>query len=141
MTTVTIKIENNNLGKAKTEVEALLVYIDTLAKTYETASISEDKPAPKKRVVKKAPIKDEVKPEPKEEVKEIPEPVQEEKPVETPSETTLTLADMTALAKEAVAGSDRDKVKDLIASYGKGKLSTVDADKFVELAEELKALA
>lgn len=138
MTTVTIKIENNNLGKAKIEVEALLVYIDTLAKTYPTDF--EDKPEEKKKPVRKTRTttkKPEVTTEPEKETKEVVEPVEEKKP----TEGDLTLADMTALAKAAVAGSDRDTVKELIASYGKGKLSSVDTAVFDKLAGELKALA
>lgn len=141
MITVNIKIENNNLQKARTEVEALLVYIDTLAKTYPTEFVEakEVKKTVRKRATTKKPaVEPEVKDEEVKETKKVSEPVKEEKTV---TEATLTLADLTALAKKAVAGSDRDTVKDLIASYGKGKLSSVEEDKFEALAEELKALA
>jgi len=148
MLTVTIKIENNNLGKAKTELEALLVTVNELAKTYPTEGIEEviplaEKPVTKKRAprTKKVAEEPEVKAEVEKEVEPEPTPVKEEKAVEKPSEDTLTLADMTALAKKAVAGSDRDTVKDLIASYGKGKLSSVEEAKFEPLAAELRGLA
>lgn len=134
MMTVTIKIENNNLQKAKTEIEALLVTVDALAKTYPTEFNEKTEEVKPKTTRKPRTTKPKA------------EKVVEEKVVEEKVEkvaTTLTLADLTGLAKKAVAGSDRDTVKDLIASFStSGKLSgmTKEEDKN-KLAVELKKLA
>ena len=100
----------------------------------------EEKPTRKPRAPKKPAEKTEVKAEEEKVVEPEPTPVKEEKTVTEPSKVTLTIGDLTTLAKKAVAGSDRDTVKDLIASHGTGKLSSVEPEKFEALAEELKAL-
>ena len=148
MLQVSLKIELNNLDKAKTELNALLVTVAELEKVYgnsETADVNEvakETPAPKKRATrKKATPKTEDAPKPVVEEEKASEPVEEEKATEDAPTTDLTLGDLTALAKKAVAKAGRDTVKDLIASFGKGKLSSVDADKYEALATELNGLA
>ena len=136
MTQVTIKIELNNLDKAMTEVKALETYIKELAKTYPTTfPVTEDekKPAPKRTKAAQKPVK---------ETKEVPEPVKEEKAVKTPPKTKKvpTLPELTALAKEAVAKSDRETVKAVIVKHGAAKLSAIDEANYPALKAELEAL-
>jgi pyruvate/2-oxoglutarate dehydrogenase complex dihydrolipoamide acyltransferase (E2) component len=125
MLTATIKIELNALEKAKVEVEALLVYIDELAKTYPTTF----KDAPKEEVKKEAPKKE----APKKEA-----PKKEEEVKEATSEVTLE-----ALTDKArtLAKTKREEVKDAIASFGAGKLSSVPVDKYDELYAKLEELS
>ena len=54
---------------------------------------------------------------------------------------TISLADLTALAKQAVKNTGRDEVASLIATFGTGKLSSVPTEKYGELEEELVKLA
>ncbi len=85
-----------------------------------------------KKPEKKVPAnraKDSVK---KDDVKPVKEP--EEKQVEG-----VDLAELTKIAKAAVAKTDRVKVKDVISAYG-AKLSEVEEADYTALAEELKAL-
>ena len=137
----TIRI--TNVEEAKTAVLMIQAYLSTFSDDKATAieEKTAKKPTRKPRTTKKAPTKSEDEAEEVKETKEVSEPVKEEKAVKEAPESELTLADMTALTKEAVAGSNRDTVKDLIASYGKGKLSSVETDKFEALAAELRGLA
>ena len=139
----------NALQTARTQLLAGLAMIDTLAETYptefneQTAVVTEEaKPTPKKRAprtTKKPAEKPEVEPEVEKEPEPEPTPVKEKKTVTAPSESKLTLADLTALAKKAVAGSDRDTVKATISTYG-AKLSAVPSTDYETLADELKEL-
>jgi hypothetical protein len=71
-------------------------------------------------------------------------------PVEKPSESQLdpvkeiseevSLAYLTSLARKKVDVTDRETVKALIASFGKGALSTVPQEKYKELKTALEAL-
>ena len=144
MMTVTIKIENSNLDKAKVEVEALLVYISELAKTYETTfkePIAE--PVVEKKTRKPRAKKTETAPEEVKPVKEVSEPVEEEKTVTEPSTDSINLKALTDLARTVAQTSKekREETKKLIGEYStSGKLSSVPAEKYDELAEALKGL-
>ena len=135
MMNVQIRIELNALDKAKVEVEALLVTIDALSKTYETTfkePVVAKEPAPVKKA-KKAPVKKAPKPEPTPEPK--PEPTPEPKPA-----ASVTLPKLTDLAKKAVAAKGRDVVKKAIAEYGTGKLSSVPEENWEALEAELNGM-
>ena len=144
MITVNLKIELSNLDKAMTEIKALEGMVLDLAKTYpttfaETIKATDEvaKKTPRKPRTKKA----EVTPEDVKPAKEVSEPVKEEKTVIKPSKEGITLAELTDLAKSVVKSGKREKAKTLIAEYStSGKLSSVPEDKYVELAEALKAL-
>lgn len=138
MMNATIRIELNNLDKAKVEVEALLVYINELAKTYPTTfknepkdeevEVEEKKPAPKKRVGKIKRAEGTV------------EKGSEETP-EPKDEPAITLQELTALGKKVVAAGKRDEAKALIAEYSpRGTLSATPKDKYDELATKLGEL-
>ncbi len=143
MTQITIKIELSGLDKAMTEVKALEAYILELAKTYptkfaETAveEVAKPKRAPRKTTVKKPEVKPETdaKPEPE------PEPAKDVKPAKEPSET-ISLEELTALAKETVGKAGRDSVKETVEKFSETtKLSGVLEEKREALAEALKAL-
>jgi len=62
----------------------------------------------------------------------------EVKELETKTED-IDLAELTTIAKAAVAKTDRATVKDVISAYG-AKLSEVNASDYEALSEELKAL-
>ncbi len=133
MMNVQIRIELNALDKAKVEVEALLVTIDALSKTYET-TFKEPAPEPTPvKKAKKAPVK---KPEPAPVKK--PEPTPE--PTPEPKPATVTLPKLTDLAKKAVAAKGRDVVKKAIADYGTGKLSSVPEENWEALEAELNGM-
>lgn len=144
MMTVTIKIENSNLPKARTEVEALLVYIAELEKTYPSADAPKAE-APKKTTTRK-PRKPKVDVKATAEVEkvdpeDIPEPVKAPEIPEEDDPQLITLEALTALGKEVVKAGKRDEAKALIGKYSSsGKLSSVPADKYDELAVALKAL-
>ena len=133
MTQVTIKIELNNLDKALVEVKALETYIKELAKTYPTtfATVTEEEkpktPRKRTRTAKKEP----------EATKKVPEPTKEP---EKPSETILSLSEMTELAKQAVAKVGRDIVREIVAKYGTGRISSIDEKDYKDLEKELKEL-
>lgn len=94
----------------------------------------EEKKVPATRAkdsVKKDAPKTKPKPEPK------PEPEEEEEPVVEGGE--VTLAELTQIAKDAVARTDRATVKDTIGEYGE-KLSAVEEKDYTELAQKLKEL-
>ena len=140
MMTVNIRVELSGLDKAMAEVKALETMILELAKTYPTTFATEVEETPVKKTVK-APAKPKA-------TKEVPEPAQEVKeaktaPKEKPAEekTTITLSELTALAKSAVAKGGRDAVKELVVSFSTtSKLSDVPTDKYEELATALKGL-
>ena len=141
--TINIRIELSALDKAMTEIKALENMVLDLAKTYPTTfkdvepTIEEAPKKTRKPRTKKAEVEQEdVKP-----AKEVSEPVKEEKTVIEPSKEGITLAELTDLAKSVVKGGKREEAKTLIAEYStSGKLSSVPEDKYVELAEALKAL-
>jgi len=114
-------------------IEAYLV-------AFEGKEVEEAKPKAtrKPRTTKPKPEKapENVKP-----AKEVSEPVEAPKKALEPSESNVTLKDLTDLAKKAVVNSGRDVVKDLIASYGTGKLSSVDEAKYEKLHIALTELA
>lgn len=126
-----------NVEEAKTAVLMIEAYLSAFP---DSKSASKPKPeAPAKKTAKKPPVKTENKPESKKETKPESEVVKEEKAPESDS-GDISLADMTALAKATVARVDRDSVKDLIASFGTGKLSSVNVEKYGELKEALETL-
>ena len=98
MIQVGIKIELSGLDKARKEVEALLVYIDELEKSYPVAK--KEEVAPKEEVKPKTTRKPRTtKPKtavkPKEEVKEVAEPTPTPKTAQKGSD--VTEADILAL--------------------------------------------
>ena len=136
MLQVTIKVELNALDKAETEVNALLVYINELKKTYapELAKEPEPKPTRKPRATKKA----EPKQEPVKAEKTEPEPTSKPEPTKNEG---VTAQDLIALARDTVKrGVDRKLVKDIIAEYGVSKIDSIPEDKREEFAEKVKAL-
>jgi outer membrane biosynthesis protein TonB len=147
MMNVALKIELNNLDKAMTEIDALRAMVLELAKTYPTTFKTEVEETPVKKtpVAPKKPKRTKKVSEPVKEVKEVKEPTvevkQEEDEVAEKVTETMALSDLTALARETVAKSGRDAVKELVASFSStSKLSDVPTDKYEELATALKGL-
>jgi len=89
------------------------------------------KSAAKKTTTKRLTTKEPEAKEPEVEKSEAKEP-------ETKTES-IDLAELTKIAKAAVAKTDRAIVKDVISAYG-AKLSEVDTNDYEALSEELKAL-
>lgn len=152
MVQVTVKVELNNLDKARAEVNALLVYIDELAKTYAPdmvfASQVTDKPEPKKVTVKGTAKVDKTEPKAeatatkKRRVAKLKAKVEPEpEPTPEPTKTAVDAKSLIALARETVArGVDRNKIKAIIAEYGASKIDSIPTDKMAEFAEKVKAL-
>ncbi len=139
MVQISIKFELNNLQKAQTELNSVQAMLNDLLKTYPTVDMPESTvtaPEPKKTPVKRA--KKAVKePETPKEVKEV---VKEVKEVKTPSDT-ISLEDLTAIAKEMVGKAGRDAVKAEVEKFSEtAKLSGVLPEKRDALATALKAL-
>lgn len=59
---------------------------------------------------------------------------------ESTSETKVTLSEIVELAKEKATLVGREKVKDLISTFGVSKISEIPEDKFPEFKEGLETL-
>ena len=139
MTTFTMRIELTNLRAARKEHEALGAYLDYLEAEYavtkdpikQVEEVAKPTPKPKAKAKPKA-----VKEEPK--VEEAPEPTVEV--VEETSVTSLTHADLVALARAgAKAGGSRENVDKIIKRYGKN-ITSITPNNFEAVASELEAL-
>ena len=131
-------ISVTNISEAKTAILMLQAYLSVHGEAeLPTPEVKAETPKaePKPKAEKKVPAtraKDAVKkdaPKAKAEPEAKAEPTPEAEPI-----------DLTGLAKAAIGRTDRDTVKDVIASFGTGKISSVPEDKIPELAEALKAL-
>jgi cell division septation protein DedD len=125
-----------SVEEAKTAIAMLEAYL--------AAHGEEEKPAPKTvtkaKTVEKAPAKKEPAP-----VKEEPAPVKEEpapaKKVEKEAATSaLSLAAITAKAKEVRALTSTAQIKEIIAKYTTGKLSTIKEEDYGMFMADLNDL-
>lgn len=72
---------------------------------------------------------------------EIPTNVTEDREIrESTSETKVTLSEIVELAKEKATLVGREKVKNLISTFGVSKISEIPEDKFPEFKEGLETL-
>ena len=70
----------------------------------------------------------------------VAKPIKEQVQPITETETVeITLEELTALAKEKVAATDRQTVKDIISKYA-SKLSSVNEPDYAALKEDLNAI-
>ncbi len=142
MMTIAIKIELSNLDKAMTEIKALENMVLDLSKSYptkfaETPVVEVAKPKTTRKTTAKKPT---TEPKTAKEPTPEPEPAKDVKPAKEPSET-ISLEELTALAKETVGKAGRDTVKETVEKFSETtKLSGVLEEKRTELAEALKAL-
>ncbi len=141
--TIQIKIELNNLPKVRKEISALLVMVDTLEKDYKNPVDTEEisNTIKKKSGTRKAPAKKtETAVKDVKEVKPEPEPVKEVKAVKTASDT-ISLEELTQVARDSVAKAGRDAVRTLVEIHSDTtKLSGVPIENYSVLVAELKAL-
>ncbi len=121
-------------------MKALEAYILELAKTYPTKfaeTVEVTKPKTTRKTTAKKPT---TEPKTAKEPTPEPEPAKDVKPAKEPSET-ISLEELTALAKETVGKAGRDTVKETVEKFSETtKLSGVLEEKRTELAEALKAL-
>ena len=137
MMTVNLRIELSGLDKARKELNALLVLIDTLDDTVaETPKLEE---TAKPKTTRKPRAKAETAKTPVKEPEPTPEPVKEPKAVKSPS-TGLSETDVLQTARETGERlGDKTKVKEVISKYG-SKISAVKEGDYESLINELKAL-
>ncbi len=129
-----------SIEEAKTAIKMLQAYLaahgeEVEAETPAPKAVTKAKTAPKakevsepvaeKKTVKKAPVAKNPKKEEQEEVVE---------------EAALTLASITAKAKEVRASTSTAQVKEVIAKYTTGKLSTIKEDDYEAFIDDLYAL-
>lgn len=126
-------IEITNHEEAVAAQNMLSAYLGTGAP--KTVAKTEEKKVPVTRAKDEVKKDDTTKRKPKP-AKPVEEPA---KPVEEPTEGEIDQAGLTAIAKAAVAKTDRGTVKDVISAYGT-KISEVAPEDYAALAEELKAL-
>jgi len=127
-----------NLQITVTNKEEALEAI-TLLQAYTRSNVGVKAVETKEEVVEK-PKKTATK---KIETKKVEEPVEDEvesdEEPEVETQSSITLKDLTAIAKAAVDRTDRTEAKDVISKYG-AKLSEVEESDYSALAKELEAL-
>lgn len=139
-------IEFSNKEEAQEALNMISAYLGTAAPA---AVVTKEAPKEEPKEEKKVPVtraKDEVKKDgPKKPAKPVkPEPEEEEEEKaeeeeEASSGSEIDLAELTQIAKDAVARTDRGTVKDVISEYGE-KLSAVAEEDYEALAAKLKEL-
>ena len=139
MMTVNLRIELSGLDKARKELNALLVLIDTLDDNV-TVNVAEPLgEVAKPKATRKPRAKTETAKTPVKEPKPITEPVKEPKAVKS-SSTGLSETDVLQTARETGERlGDKTKVKEVISKYG-SKISAVKEGDYESLINELKAL-
>ena len=124
---MTIAITVNNPQEAKIAIESLTPYSNYVEDEKPVVKETKKRPA-----VKKEPVEEK-------ETETKKRPAVKKEPVEEKSDNTISLKELTLIAKEAVSRSDRTTVKDAIAAYG-DRLSSVDEAYYEDLVNDLKAL-